>query len=74
MSYSTKNYTEQGGEKTVIGGELQIAAGGKITAAGTQAATIADITGSATGEQIATAVNAIIAALKGVGIIASGGD
>ena len=22
MSYNTKNYTEQGGEKTVIGGEL----------------------------------------------------
>lgn len=74
MSYNVKNYTEQGAEKTVIGGELQIATGGKITAAGTQAATIADITGSATGEQIATAVNAIIAALKGVGIIASGGD
>lgn len=24
MSYSTKNYTEQGGEKTVIGGTLEI--------------------------------------------------
>lgn len=37
------NYTEQGGAKTVIGGELQIASGGSITAAGTQAAAIADI-------------------------------
>ncbi len=24
MSYNTKNYTEQGGEKTVIGGTLEI--------------------------------------------------
>ncbi len=24
MSYNTKNYTEQGGEKTVIGGEIEI--------------------------------------------------
>ena len=24
MGYNTKNYTEQGGEKTVIGGELII--------------------------------------------------
>ena len=29
--YSTKNYTEQGGERTVIGGELVIAPGGKLT-------------------------------------------
>jgi hypothetical protein len=71
MSYNVKNYTEQGAEVTVIGGELKIASGGKITADGTQAETIADITDSATGAQIATAVNAIIAALKGAGIIAS---
>lgn len=31
MVYNTKNYTEQGGEKTVIGGELNIAEGGKLT-------------------------------------------
>ena len=30
MSYNTKNYTEQGGEKTVIGGTLEIAEEGKI--------------------------------------------
>lgn len=28
---NVKNYTEQGGEITVIGGTLQIAAGGKLT-------------------------------------------
>ena len=29
--YNTRNYTEQGGERTVIGGELVIAPGGKLT-------------------------------------------
>ena len=32
MSYSAKNYTEQGGERTVIGGEIEILAGAKIKA------------------------------------------
>ena len=32
MSNNTKNYTEQGGEKTVIGGELEILPGAKIKA------------------------------------------
>ena len=31
MSYNTKNYTEQGGEKTVIGGTLEIKEGGSVT-------------------------------------------
>lgn len=31
MGYNTKNYTEQGGEKTVIGGELNITGEGKLT-------------------------------------------
>ena len=66
---NVKNYIEQGGEKTVIGGELNVAAGGKISKAGTQANHIADITNEATGTQIATAVNAILAALEGVGIL-----
>ena len=43
MSYNAKNYVEQGGDVTVIGGELNVAAGGKITAAGTQANTIANL-------------------------------
>jgi len=29
-NYNTKNYTEQGGERTVIGGELDIVGGGQI--------------------------------------------
>ena len=30
MPYNTKNYTEQGGEKTVIGGTLEITDGAQI--------------------------------------------
>ena len=69
MSYNAKNYVEQGGDVTVVGGELNIAAGGKISKAGTQANHIADIANDANGTQIATAVNAILAALEGVGIL-----
>ncbi|NCB75476.1 MAG: Head fiber protein [Clostridia bacterium] len=69
MSYNAKNYVEQGGDVTVVGGELNVAAGGKISKAGTQANHIADIGNEATGTQIATAVNAILAALEGVGIL-----
>lgn len=31
MSYNVKNYTEQGGEKTVIGGVLEIKEGASVT-------------------------------------------
>ena len=77
MSHNASNYNKQGGDETVIGGVLTLAGscnvvpGGKITEAGTQAAHIASITDSATGSEIATAVNAILAALEGVGITAS---
>jgi len=66
---NVKNYKEQGGEVQVIEGELKIA-GGKITANGTQAVHIPDIGDTATGAQIAAAVNAIIKALEDVGILA----
>ena len=65
MSYSAKVYMKQGGD------ELVVAAGGKITAAGTQASHIADLGDSATGAQIAAAVNAILKALEDVGILKS---
>lgn len=38
--YNVKNYTEQGGEKTVIGGTLEIAPGASVT--GITTATIVD--------------------------------
>ena len=31
MTYNTKNYTEQGGEKTVIGGTLEVKEGATVT-------------------------------------------
>lgn len=65
MAQNCKVYMKQGGD------ELVIASGGKITAAGTQASHIADIANDANGTAIATAVNAIIAALEGVGITAA---
>lgn len=63
--YNAKVYMKQGGD------ELVVNAGGKITAAGTQASAIADLTAGADGAAIAAAVNAILAALEGVGILAS---
>lgn len=71
--YNTKNYAEQGGGKWVVGGELDIPTGGKITADGVQAASIANHVdpATATSTEIATKQNAILAALRGAGIIAT---
>jgi hypothetical protein len=74
------NYTEQGGAKTVIGGELNFPAGAKQTPAdGTQAAAIDDATAITGGESPTEAefnallakLNSVLAALRGVGVIAS---
>lgn len=56
MSYNVKNYTEQGGEKTVIGGTLQVLDG----------ATVTGITGVAAAAK-ATVLGGIKAATKGAG-------
>lgn len=62
MSYNVKNYTEQGGEKTVIGGEIVIE--GKITVAdGGAVEGIAGVAGAAT----ASALGGIKAEASGVG-------
>ena len=75
MSYNAKVYHEQGGEKLVVdaGGSLDIKTGGSLLANGTQAAAITDVptAGSATAAANATAINAILAALRGAGVIAS---
>ena len=47
MSYNVKNYTEQGGEKTVIGGTLEIKEGALVT--GLPSATIPAATENALG-------------------------
>ena len=62
MSYTTKNYTEQGGEKTVIGGTLEIMEGASVTGlpcAENQAESIA-----ATVADLKTDLNALLAKLK----------
>lgn len=86
MAYTTRVYKKDDGDTLVVdsGGEIVIESGGAITAAGTQASNIADAktdytTGNldAEAEIIAalnttnTKLNAIIAALEGVGILAT---
>lgn len=68
---NVKNFTEQGGARTVIGGELRITTGGKIVPnSGVQATAIVDVTGGSTVDAEArTAINAVLAALRGAGII-----
>lgn len=56
MSYNVKNYTEQGGEKTVIGGTIEVLDG----------ATVTGITGVAAAAQ-ATVLGGIKAAAKDAG-------
>ena len=53
-SYNTLNYRQQGGAVDVIGGELRIASGGKLTANGTQAGPTATITDNTGGTASAT--------------------
>jgi hypothetical protein len=69
MSYNTKNYTEQGGEKTVIGGTLEIKEGAVVTGLpilDNQAASTA-----ATVEDLVTDFNALLTKLKAVGLMIS---
>jgi hypothetical protein len=71
--YNTKNYKDKGGDRLVVGGELDIKSGGKITADGVQAVAIADHVdpATATTTEVATKQNQILAALRGAGIIAN---
>ena len=71
--YNAKNYTEQGGEKTVIGGTLEIQEGASVTGLPsnfTPAAVQADSTATdAAG--LVTDFNALLAKLKAAGLMAS---
>ena len=73
MSYNTKNYTEQDGEKTVIRGTLEIATGGKITFAGTEFKTAVAQTDSTatTIADLKADFNALLAKLKTAGLMQS---
>lgn len=75
MSYNAKNYTEQGGEKTVIGGTLEISGTLEIK----EGATIsglpkAETQADSTAEDISSLVtdfNALLTKLKAAGFIAT---
>lgn len=78
--YNAKVHKD-GADKQVVesGGTIQIESGGKITNAGTQASAITDVTAITGGEApteaehnaIITKLNSVLAALRGVGIVAS---
>ena len=68
---NVKNYTDQGGEKTVIGGELQISTDGKLTFEGVElkpSALQADSTATDLAGLVAD-FNALLAKLKTAGLM-----
>jgi len=71
MSYNAKNYTEQGGEKTVIGGTLEIKEGASVTGLPSQF-TPAENQLDSTATTIAGLVsdfNALLTKLKAAGLM-----
>jgi hypothetical protein len=73
MSYNTKNYTEQGGEKTIIGGTLEIKEGASVTglpSSFTPAANQTDSTAT-TIALLKEDFNALLAKLKAAGLMAA---
>jgi len=71
-TYQTNVYLEQGGDKLVIKEDGVLEVSGQIQAPDGQAAAISDPTGGVTEDAEArTAINDIIDALEGVGIIAA---
>lgn len=69
---NVKNYTEQGGDTTVVGGTLEVATGGKLTFAGTElkpAAAQADSVASTIAGLVAD-FNALLAKLRAAGLMA----
>ena len=67
MSYTTKNYTTDGGDKTVIGGTLEIKEGAVLLGL-PQAAKQADSTAT-TIAGLVTDFNALLAKLKAAGLM-----
>ncbi len=68
MAYNVKNYTEQGGEVTHIGGKLIIDEGGSIE--GLQAENQADSTAT-TVANLKDDFNSLLAKLKAAGLMAA---
>lgn len=69
MSYSTKNYTEQGGDKTVIGGSLEIKEGAVVT--GLPVLDNQPVSTAATVGDLVTDFNALLTKLKAAGLMTS---
>ncbi len=70
---NVKNYTEQGGEKTVIGGTLELASGGKLTFDGAEvkpAVSQADSTATEVAGLV-TDFNALLAKLRTAGLMSA---
>ncbi|NCC15704.1 MAG: Head fiber protein [Clostridia bacterium] len=67
MSYNTKNYTEQGGDKTVIGGTLEIKQEASVTGLPV-AENQADSTATDTAGLV-TDFNALLTKLKAAGLM-----
>ncbi|QSX09542.1 Head fiber protein [Alkalibacter rhizosphaerae] len=65
---NVKNYTEQGGEKTVIGGTLEILDGAQVTGLFTPAAFQADSTASDIAGLVSD-FNALLAKLQAAGLM-----
>ena len=71
---NVKNYTDQGGEKTVIGGTLEITAEGKLTFSGVElkpAQTQADSNASTIAGLVAD-FNSLLVKLKTAGMMGNG--
>ena len=69
--YNTPNYTEQGGAKTVIGGEIDVTGTLKLKGKTvTQAANQIDSTASTVSGAVAD-MNALLAKFKAVGLMAA---
>jgi hypothetical protein len=69
MSYNTKNYMEQGGEKWVIGGTLEVLPGATITGLPVTENQTGSIASDAA--SLVTDFNALLAKLKAAGLMAA---
>lgn len=67
MSYNTKNYTEQGGEKTVIGGTLEIK--DEATVVGLSLIENQSESTATTIEDLVTDFNTLLSKLKTAGLM-----
>ena len=72
MSYNVKNYTEQGGETTVIGGTLEIKEGASVTGL-PQAENQADSTATTVAD-LKSDFNFLLSKLKSSGLMEDDGS